>query len=230
MIDWLLLFTGGLLGSAHCVGMCGSFVVSLGVGQPRPIVNFLRQTAYGLGRVFTYAVGGAAAGYAGWRLSGSLPAVVRVQAVLSIAAGVLLLVQGLSSAGVLRLRLWQKADEPCLTPTLFASVMNASRLRSAFLGGVINGLLPCGLVYAYLTLAASAGDVPRGAATMAAFGLGTIPVLVALGCGASFLTCTFRRRLLTVAAWCVVLTGLLAVARGAGFLPPAAAPTCPHCG
>jgi len=231
MIDWLLIFVGGLLGSAHCVGMCGGFVVSLGIGRPSLAANAARQVVYGLGRVFTYAVGGTAAGYSGWRLSATLPSVIQVQSVLSILAGVLLIVQGLFATGMIRWA-WEKRDGPCLAPTLFASVLAATRLRNVFLGGVLNGLLPCGLVYAYLALAASTEDVWYGAATMAAFGLGTVPLMVAVGCGASFLTCTFRRRVFLVAGWCVVLTGILAVARGVGFLPVFPIPgdsSCPMC-
>jgi hypothetical protein len=52
-----------------------------------------------------------------------------------------------------------------------------------FLGGVVNGLLPCGLVYAYLALAAGAGGSLRGALAMALFGLGTMPLLALVGCG-----------------------------------------------
>ncbi len=78
----------------------------------------------------------------------------------------------------------------------------------------MTGLLPCGLVYGFLALACSTASLPRGAATMAAFGLGTVPLMVLTGTGASLVSMVTRRRLLRFAAWCVVLTGIVSLARG----------------
>jgi sulfite exporter TauE/SafE len=217
--DWLLIFAGGLLGSSHCVGMCGGFVLALGGTGRSPTANVLRQLAYGLGRVFTYATAGVAAGYGGGRLVAETRSLMNAQALLSIAAGLLLLVQGLSAAGVLRPGV-RSSGGACLGPGLFGSLLRETRLRSVFLGGVVNGLLPCGLVYAYLALAASSGSLWRGAATMALFGLGTMPLLVLLGsCGGSLLSLAGRRLLLRGAAWCVVATGVITLWRGLGCLP-----------
>ena len=93
----------------------------------------------------------------------------------------------------------------------------------------MNGLLPCGLVYAYLALAAGSGGVWHGWATMALFGLGTVPTMVLVGCGGSALSGTWRFRLFRIAAWCVVLTGVISVARGLGFLVASAPAACPGC-
>jgi sulfite exporter TauE/SafE len=225
-----MVLVGGLLGSAHCVGMCGGFALALGSGGHGFVRTLGRQTVYGLGRVFTYAVGGAAAGYGGARLSNSLTTLVNVQGVLSILAGLLLIVQGLSAAGVLRLPQYTKSG-PCLGPGFFASLLRETRLRSVFLGGVINGLLPCGLVYAYLALAASSGGVGRGGLTMILFGLGTLPVLALVGSGGRVLSLTTRRHVLTIAAWCVVVTGVISIGRGVEAMrdvqqPEAACPLC----
>jgi sulfite exporter TauE/SafE len=136
--------------------------------------------------------------------------------------------QGLIELGILP---WShRPAGGCLGPGMFGALLRATRLRSVFLGGVINGLLPCGLVYAYLALAASAGDVLRGGATMLCFGLGTLPLMVATGCGGSLLSLGRRRQLLHLAAWCVLLTGALTVARGVHFWQLAEpAPACPMC-
>lgn len=231
MLEWALIFAGGLLGSAHCVGMCGAFVLALGSHGRGLAAGLGRQVVYGLGRVFTYSAGGVAAGYAGARLAHEVTLLVNVQALLAVVAGVLLLVQGLAAVGVLRRLPWFSARGPCLGPAFFGALLRETRLRSVFLGGVVNGLLPCGLVYAYLALAASAGGPLRGGATLAVFGLGTLPVLALLGCGSQLLG-RAARPLLRLAAWCVVLTGALAIARGveAWQLPAAShPPACPLC-
>jgi sulfite exporter TauE/SafE len=227
-----MILVGGLLGSAHCVGMCGGFVLSLGMTRHSAWNNLARQLTYSLGRVFTYTFGGAAAGYVGWRLTVSLPAIASLQATLAIAAGLLLVIQGLTAAGLLNgIRVLSKQGA-CLGPAFFAGLLHAPGWRNVFIAGLINGLLPCGLVYAYLALAISAGDMPRGALTMLLFGLGTIPVMVLVGCGGSLLRLTLRRRLVRAAAWCVVLTGVLSIVRGTGFvqlpgvLEPMACPLC----
>ncbi|MCS6850826.1 MAG: sulfite exporter TauE/SafE family protein [Gemmataceae bacterium] len=216
-MSWLLIFAGGLLGSGHCLGMCGSFVLALGSQRDRAWRLVRRQVVYGLGRVFTYAVGGAAAGYMGWRLASGLRSLAAVQACLAIAAGGLLLYQGLTAAGVLSPMRGRTSWGLCLLPSLFGALLHATRWRSVFLAGMVNGLLPCGLVYAYLSLAASSANLLVGALTMTLFGLGTVPPLALLGAGGQAL----RRvgpRLLPLAAWCVVLTGVLCLVRGCGLL------------
>jgi sulfite exporter TauE/SafE len=87
----LILIVGGLLGSGHCVGMCGGFALALGSGGCGFTGNLRRQLTYCLGRVFTYAAAGAVIGYGGWRLA-SLAPMVNVQGLLCVAAGVLLIV------------------------------------------------------------------------------------------------------------------------------------------
>lgn len=230
MFDALLIVAGGLLGSSHCVGMCGGFVLALGGSAAGKGAALRRQLLYGCGRVFTYTCLGAAAGFAGWRMSADLRTLLDVQAWLCIAAGVLLVGQGLHSLGLLRFA-WTTSSRPgCLAPSLFGALLGSTRARSVFLGGVINGLLPCGLVYAYLALAGSSGGMLRGMTVMALFGLGTLPVLALLGCGGSLLALAWRKRIFQAAAVCVVLTGLLTVFRGAAFLAASEeAPACPRC-
>jgi sulfite exporter TauE/SafE len=232
MIGWLMILGGGLLGSAHCVGMCGGFALALGASGRSHAVNLVRQLTYSLGRVFTYTVFGVAAGYAGGRLTSEWRQFMNIQAILSIAAGILLLTQGLKAAGVFHWPTPKSPSSPCLAPTFFGALLSATRLRSVFLAGMVNGLLPCGLVYAFVALAASSGHLWYGAATMALFGLGTLPVMTLVGAGGLFLRLALRRRILTVAAWCVALTGLLSIIRGLGFahIPGLfEAPGCPLC-
>ena len=217
MIEWPLLVVAGLLGSAHCLGMCGPFAVTLGTAAAGWRANLLRQACYSAGRIFTYAVLGAAAAFCGLRLAVALAAWVNVPAVLAIAAGLLLAVQGLLAAGVLPARAVTAAAS-CPGAAGFRALLTARGATEVFLAGLFTGLLPCGLLYGMLALAASTHDVLRGAATMAAFGLGTVPALAAAGLGGGLLGVAFRRRIHALAAWCLVVTGAISVARGAGFL------------
>lgn len=258
MTDLSLVLIGGLLGSSHCVGMCGGFAVALGSGTATWRENLLRQSVYGVGRLFTYTTLGAAAGFGGRKLV-LATSVVNVQAVLAIAAGVLLVTQGFRATSAwpaLKQRLRHARSQPntvglasptpmqppgfklpiCLQPGLLGSLLRMPGAVGPLLGGVMTGLLPCGLVYAMLALAVSSGNLTDGALTMVCFGAGTLPLMIGLGLGTSFVGVANRRRMFQLAAWCVVVTGGLSLARGAYALtlPLAASteqamPNCPMC-
>jgi sulfite exporter TauE/SafE len=233
MIEWPLVFLGGFLGASHCVGMCGSFAVSIGMGATSFRNNLLRQSLYTLGRAFTYTCGGAAVGVAGMQLQRLSWAAGSAQAALAITAGTLLVVQGLSAAGVFaRLRRVRHSAGFCPAHGLFAAFLTAPGMWNAFFAGILTGFLPCGLVYAYLVLAAGTGNFWLGGAIMALFGAGTAPLMILTGAGTALLSFQARSRLLRLAACCVVLTGLITLGRGVGGLRTAGAadrPTCPFC-
>jgi uncharacterized protein len=231
MTELAMIFFGGVLGSSHCVGMCGGFALSIGAGTTSLRANVRRQLIYSLGRIFTYSAAGAAAGYGGMRLAHALPSLVHAQAVLAIAAGVALVVQGAKSAGWLRLGRPRSTHGPCFSQTFFASFLKGPGLGNVFLAGVFTGFLPCGLVYAFLALATSTSDIWQGLVRMMLFGSGTVPLMVLTGCGGSLLGLTARRKALRVAALCVVATGAISILRGCGFLdwPGVDVIGCPMC-
>ncbi len=230
MIEWPLIFGSGLLGSAHCLGMCGPFALALGAATSSPRANLWRQSWYSLGRIFTYAVLGAAAAFLGDWLSGKLPGWTNVPAVLALIAGGFLIVQGLLATGVLQKRGVQGAAA-CPGAAAFKALLGGRSTSDVFLAGLFTGLLPCGLLYGMLALAGSTGDVPRGLATMVVFGLGTVPAMVAAGLGGSLVGVAARKRIHAVAAWCLVLTGVVSIARGASAVSFTAEPAagCPFC-
>jgi sulfite exporter TauE/SafE len=229
MIEWPLLVISGMLGSAHCLGMCGPFALAIGAAAAGWQANLWRQAWYSAGRIFTYAVLGATAAFCGRRVAEAVSGWANVPAILAIVAGAVLVVQGLRAAGIIPNP--GIAAGSCPGGAGFQALLQARGWRDVFLAGLFTGLLPCGLLYGMLALAASTHDVGRGLATMAAFGLGTVPAMVAAGVGGSLLGIAARRRLHTVAAWCLVLTGLVSIARGAGFVSfgggePAGCPFC----
>lgn len=232
MIELPLVFVAGLLGSAHCIGMCGPLAITLGAGSAfRP--NVRRQLVYSAGRIFTYSFCGAAAGFAGVWLTQQSRALVVSQAWLAIAAGVALILMGLATAGILpRLASRAFGRMSCGGAVGLKTFLTAPGWSSVFLAGIGTGFIPCGLVYAFLLKAGSTGSLWLGGLTMALFGLGTIPLMVATGVGGSLLSLAARARIYRVAAWCVVFAGALTVVRGVAQLQPvehAATAACPFC-
>ena len=228
MIEWPLLVVSGMLGSAHCLGMCGPFALAIGSAAPAWQVNLRRQLIYSTGRIFTYAVLGVAAAWVGLEATRSLAGWGNASAVLAIAAGLILCVQGLWSAGLLPKR--GVGVGACPGAGMFRTLLAGQGTLDVFLAGLFTGLLPCGLLYGMLALAASTSDLPQGLVTMIAFGAGTVPAMVLAGVGGSIVGAATRRRINTVAAWCLVLTGVISIARGAsGWSSTERAGSCPFC-
>ena len=193
-LSLLAAFLTGLLGGAHCVGMCGGIVaaISLQAGGRQPFVFHL---AYSTGRIASYSAAGALAGLLGSAafLSDTL---YPVQQGLYLLAQVVLILLGLYLAGldqsVLVLEraggvLWRR-----LQP-LLARVMPIRSLPQALSAGALWGWLPCGLVYSVLVSALASGSAGRGAALLLLFGLGTLPNLLLMGWAANSLRELVRR-------------------------------------
>jgi hypothetical protein len=140
---------------------------------------------------------------------------------------------GLVTAGVLpRPAMRLLTDVPCGAAGWLKTFLAAPGWAGALVAGVFTGFIPCGLVYAFLLKAGSSGSVWQGWATMVAFGVGTMPLMVAVGYGGQLLSVAGRARMFRVAAWCIVLTGVISIARGAGQLhshTELATPGCPFC-
>ena len=187
MISTLLLALGtGLLSTLHCWGMCGSLIAALHSGAPAaglPASARHRLTAlYHGGRIACYSLLGAAGGSV---LPLSVSAHTAAYRVLQTLAALALVLAGLRLAGwrrgswleALGLRLWRYIAP--LTRRLWP----VDRPWRALASGLLWGLLPCGLVYAMLPVAAATGSAANGALTLLAFGLGTLPGML----GASLL-------------------------------------------
>lgn len=182
----------GLLGSAHCVAMCGGVVAMSCSAMPlarrgRVLSQLPYVLTYNLGRIVSYAVAGAIAGTLGRTLA-SVGAIEHVQLGLRLLAGLMMIAVGIYVAGFAASLSWmERLGEPVWRRILpFARRLVPVRSPlSALALGTLWGWLPCGLVYAALAASVTAGSAITGAATMAAFGLGTLPALVALGSAAA---------------------------------------------
>jgi hypothetical protein len=212
----LALLVLGLASGAHCVGMCGGIVTAF--SAPQPLVPARRlwraQIAFNAGRVSSYAVAGALAGLIG---SGAYAiAAAPAQAILQAAASLMLVLVGLYLAGISGAATWLER----LGAPLWRQLQPlAVRLRAhSFAAGAVWGWLPCGLVYGALATAAATGDSSRGALAMLAFGLGTLPWLLAAGMAASRLRNWLSQRAFRIAAGSLVLAfGVWGLARAGGL-------------
>ena len=177
---YFALFLIGLLGGAHCVGMCGGIVSALSLGAGSRLSVHL---AYNAGRIVSYAAAGALAGALGAAsliLAGQLP--LRIG--LYVLANLMLVALGLYLMGFTRVlsfvegfgrRLWRR-----LQP-LTRRFLPVRSVAQAFPLGLLWGWLPCGLVYSALVTALTSGSPVRGAMMMLAFGAGTLPNLLLAG-------------------------------------------------
>lgn len=193
----------GLLASGHCMLMCGGITGALGVAtarnaRGRPRLDLL--TGYQLGRITSYAVAGLLIGGIGGGLIGLLD-IERVRWALRILSAAALLLAALVMLGLLRdpgsalgKRLW-----PRLAP-LGRRLLPVTSLPRALGFGMIWGWMPCGFVYTVLLVAALAAQPLQSAGVMLAFGLGTLPAMLAAAYGAPQLVAWSNRRGLRRAA------------------------------
>jgi len=177
-VSILSIITVAFLGSfGHCLGMCGGIVIAYSSTKIDPkwhaLFQGLAHLMYSLGRITTYMVIGAVFGAIGGVVSFSGGAI----AALTIIAGIFMILAGLSIAGKLqfltllehsfsRSEWYQKA---------FRAILESRSLYSFYALGLLNGLLPCGLVYFFAVTAASTGSAFWGAVVMLIFGLSTVP-------------------------------------------------------
>ena len=180
-------FLAGILGSAHCFGMCagisGLFAVNANVQALKTQVP--KAIAYNLGRVLTYAILGVVVALLGKGAVDSIPA---LGPPVRLASGVLIMLVGLQLAFNWRIlaplesagaKIWQR-----IAPAA-KGLVPVETLPQALGLGLIWGWLPCGLVYSVLLLAATTADAAAGGLVMIAFGLGTMPAMIATGVSAS---------------------------------------------
>jgi len=231
MTELPFILVGGLLGSAHCVGMCGPLALALGAPSHNFSHNVRRQLVFSVGRVSTYGFLGALAGFCSLWISRWTWLAINLQAVLAVVGGLTLLLLGLMATGILpQLRTGRFSSQSCSAARSLKTLLLSSTTLGAFLAGVFTGFIPCGLVYAFVAVAAASGDAMHGWLIMTTFGAGTIPLMLLTGCGATLLSVATRARVLKVAAWCIVAVGVISIARGAGALrastPQAACPFC----
>ncbi|HWC58296.1 MAG TPA: sulfite exporter TauE/SafE family protein [Verrucomicrobiae bacterium] len=206
-MDYWTAFVLGLVGSLHCAGMCGPLALAVPGSTVSPGRFALGRVAYNAGRIATYCGLGMVFG-----LFGKTLLLAGVQRWVSISLGVVLIVGLFTSR---KLALWRPVT--LLVNHLKARMSGLLRQRSlASVGalGLLNGLLPCGLVYVAAAGATATGHVFNGAIYMGAFGIGTVPMMLAIGLGGKLVPLSFRLKLRTAIPVSVFLLGTLLILRG----------------
>ncbi|GGP75430.1 sulfite exporter TauE/SafE family protein [Shewanella ulleungensis] len=208
-------FIVGLMGAAHCFGMCGGLIGAFSTnipnnGQSR-LANQLRfLLSYNLGRITSYTLAGALVGGSASALGQLFDADIYLLC-LRIFAGFMMILTGLYIAqiwfGIVHIEKVGKVLWRYLQP-LTRKVLPIKHPHQALLAGMVWGWLPCGLVYSTLTWSVASGSALQGALIMLAFGLGTLPALFAAGMAAKTLAQWVQKRAVRL------LSGLLLVLFG----------------
>jgi sulfite exporter TauE/SafE len=178
--SYALAFMTGLLGSGHCLGMCGglvsAFFMKLQARGPWPYLT------YHAGRIGVYAIVGLVAALVGVVLV-STGRIGLAQGMLQIVAGAIVILLGLDLLGVSPIRnAWGFAPVAWLRKQ-FMTATQRGPIVGALIGGAINGLMPCSMTMAMAVQATTAPSPPEGMLLMLAFGAGTLPSMLS----ASFL-------------------------------------------
>lgn len=213
-------FLFGLLGSFHCVGMCGPIAFMLPIDRSSRTKSILQTSLYHVGRVFSYAMIGAIFGMLGKGFY-----FFGMQQQLSIVVGVLMILS------VLLPKVFQKMSIARPIIKFTNSVKNnlgkslkKKETSTFFTIGFLNGLLPCGLVYMAIFGALTSTTFYEGALYMALFGLGTIPLMTAVVLLGNITSVVNKRRIQQLIPIVVIVIGVLFVMRGLGLGIPYVSP------
>ncbi|QIA10042.1 sulfite exporter TauE/SafE family protein [Draconibacterium halophilum] len=201
----------GLMGSFHCAGMCGPIAIALPLHGNTIPQKIFGGTLYNLGRTLTYGIMGAVFGFLGQGLQ-----LIGFQQKVSVLMGALMIIS------VLFPKLFKnqyKMDKSWFSAVgklkkKIGEMFSIRSFQSLFFIGMLNGLLPCGLVYMAIAGAIGMGGVAEGSLYMILFGLGTIPMLLAISLAGNVLSSTVRSKINKLIPVLVVVVGILFVLRG----------------
>ena len=215
-------FILGLLGSFHCIGMCGPIAFVLPLDKTRKGHRIIGPLLYHTGRLLTYALIGALFGLLGRGLY-----LAGFQQRLSILIGAIMILAVLFPVHLL--------GKYRITSPLYAGInqvkqklglyLNKTSYKALFSIGFFNGFLPCGLVYMALLGSISTGSVTEGALYMAIFGLGTVPMMTTAIFLGNFLQTSLRNKIQKAIPIFVIIIGLLFILRGMGLGIPYVSPS-----
>ena len=218
---WLGLLTG-LMGSIHCLGMCGPIALALPGSENSKSQLIWGRILYNIGRSLTYALLGAIAGLLGFSLNafGS-------QQSLSIIMGIIIVLMAIlpNKATMKVFPFLNNIQFPDRIKDIFNRSLKKGTPGSLFIIGILNGFLPCGLVYIAIAGAIAMGDVFLAALYMFLFGLGTSPAMFGMSLVGNFFNLELRRKFSRLIPVFGVILGILFIMRGLNLGIPLISPT-----
>lgn len=211
---FIAAFTMGSIGSFHCIGMCGPIAFALPLNGDSSLHKFFGSLLYNIGRITTYSCLGFLFGLAGKGFS-----LIGFQQWLSISLGVSILV-------ILSLAKWNPLT--IKVPAFFSSVsiiirklvgqlFSKKNFAAVYLIGLLNGLLPCGLIYMAIAGAVATAQPVKSALFMASFGAGTLPVMWAVSFFGNFIGLGARKKIRHIYPYMMALMASLLILRGMGL-------------
>lgn len=201
----------GLMGSFHCAGMCGPIAIALPLHGNTVPQKIFGGALYNVGRTITYGVMGAIFGLLGQGIS-----MIGFQQKVSVIMGAVMIISVLFPV-LFRNQYRMDKSWFSLVGKLKKSIGQMFSVRSfssLFFIGLLNGLLPCGLVYIAIAGAIGTGDVAQGTLYMILFGLGTIPMMLTISLAGNMMGLALRNRINKLIPVLVVVVGLLFILRG----------------
>ncbi|MBK3515717.1 sulfite exporter TauE/SafE family protein [Carboxylicivirga marina] len=204
-------FIFGFLGSLHCVGMCGPLALALPLPTKSAAQKATGAVLYNVGRALTYGLLGLIFGLlgAGLKLSG-------IQQWVSIACGVLMILS-VVLPGVIKMPKSTNKVSSSIYSSLKKKIgdsLNRKKLSNLLIIGVLNGFLPCGLVYVAISRAVTSQTVNDSVIFMFFFGLGTLPLMFAVAYFANIIKSRFLYQLRKAIPVFIIILGLLFILRG----------------
>lgn len=218
---YLIALTTGLIGSLHCIGMCGPIAIALPLGK-RPLPwRIAGGLVYNTGRILTYAILGGLFGLLGKGIS-----MAGLQQWASIFIGIVMILSVLFPVlfrGKIKIDRFLSGFSGKLI-TQFRRLFSVSSFPSLFVIGFLNGLLPCGLVYVAIAGAINTNDIVYGMIYMIIFGAGTIPVMLAIPLLGNLIASGIRKNFKGLLSAFIVLLGILFILRGLSLGIPYVSP------
>ncbi|MCB0317968.1 MAG: sulfite exporter TauE/SafE family protein [Bdellovibrionales bacterium] len=215
------ILISSLFGSMHCAGMCGGFVMFYS-GQVES--KFLAHILYNLGRLITYSLLGALAGYAGGLIN-QLGILAGFQKLAALLTGLLLIiwgVRGLVNSNSLNFETGLAANFFKKLSLIFRNLLKSKPSINwnlkAFAIGLLSTFLPCGWLYAYAAVAASSGNWQQGALIMVVFWLGTVPMMLGIGVFSGIITKKLGLYLPKITAILLIIAGFISIGTHLGLV------------
>jgi len=213
--DYGLAFMAGVLGSGHCLGMCGALVSGYFM-KAGPSRTYLPYFVYQFARIFVYTLVGFSAEALGVVLVSS-GVFGKFQSILQMFIGFVVIILALGILGWIPFQGSVKLIPMSLLRRGYAESRTRGPLLGAMIAGLLNGLMPCPLTFAMAVKATSATTIMEGGLLMLTFGAGTLPTMLFVSVAFGKMSAHFRGLMLKSAAFIMIVMGCNTIYMGMSF-------------